>query len=97
MSKGLEAYRTELIQVAAVAVSMIEDYDRGNADMVGLGGVLEEVADERERQNNKWGAQHHDIPMWLAILMEEVGEASQAFLHVLEGIREHNLLGGTSK
>lgn len=81
----MKAYRQELIQVAAVTVAMIEDLDNGAADMEGLGDILVEVAEERTRQNLKWGPQHHDVPMWLAILMEEVGEASQAFLHVLEG------------
>ena len=83
----MRAYRTELIQVAAVAVAMIEDHDTGSASGGDLTNqICVEVWEERERQNIKWGSQHHDIPMWLAILMEEVGEASQAFLHVLEGI-----------
>jgi hypothetical protein len=81
----MKAYRTELIQVAAVAVAMIEDLDTGAASGGDLTNqICVEVWEERERQNEKWGPQHHDIPMWLAILMEEVGEASQAFLHVLE-------------
>jgi len=40
--------------------------------------VLSELRDERDRQNDKWGEQNHDPVTWLAILMEEVGEASQA-------------------
>lgn len=39
--------------------------------------VLEEVAGERFRQHGKWGEQHHGLPMWMAILMEEVGEAAK--------------------
>ena len=35
---------------------------------------------ERERQDEKWGEQNHDIYKWLAILGEEVGEANQAAL-----------------
>lgn len=75
------SYRVELIQVAAVAVAMLEDYtfDVG-ADGRFTEDVLAWVADERNRQNEKWGAQHHDPTMWLAILMEEVGEAAQAHL-----------------
>ena len=77
-------HREELIQIAAVAVAMVEDFDQGSADMTDLGGVLGEVADERAKQNVKWGAQHHARAMWMTILMEEVGEAAQAFLHELE-------------
>lgn len=40
--------------------------------------VLDEVKDERDRQEQKWGEQNHDLFRFLAILMEEVGEASQS-------------------
>lgn len=40
--------------------------------------VNEEVYDERIRQMVKWGKQKHDNGKWLAILVEEVGEAAQA-------------------
>lgn len=39
------------------------------------------VRDERRRQFEKWGEQNHSPEVWLTILMEEVGEASQAALH----------------
>lgn len=39
--------------------------------------VLEELA----RQETKWGVQNHDPITWMAILTEEVGEASQCSLH----------------
>lgn len=43
------------------------------------------VADERARQNAKWGEQtHHDF-VWLAILMEEVGELAQAITQTEHG------------
>ena len=35
---------------------------------------------ERRQQNKKWGEQNHDPHTWLTILMEEVGEFSQAIL-----------------
>ncbi len=44
------------------------------------GGVLAEVSEERERQDAKWGQQNHRLPMWIAILVEEVGEAAQVSL-----------------
>lgn len=47
-------------------------------DMVGKEQILNEVWQERIRQDNKWGVQNHPPFAWLAILMEEVGEASQA-------------------
>lgn len=42
--------------------------------------VLEEVKQERLRQNAKWGEQNHTPIEWLAILGEEVGEANKAAL-----------------
>lgn len=43
--------------------------------------VLDEVVSEREKQNQKWGPQDHPLPVWLTILMEEVGELSECVLH----------------
>lgn len=43
-------------------------------------GSVNSVLAERERQDAKWGEQNHDDYIWLAILMEEVGEASQETL-----------------
>jgi NTP pyrophosphatase (non-canonical NTP hydrolase) len=40
--------------------------------------VASDVMAERIRQNGKWGKQRHDAGKWLAILVEEVGEAAQA-------------------
>jgi hypothetical protein len=42
--------------------------------------VLDQVYEERARQDAKWGEQSHDPRMWLAILMEEVGEAAKETL-----------------
>jgi NTP pyrophosphatase (non-canonical NTP hydrolase) len=42
--------------------------------------ILQLIKDERIRQDTKWGPQHHDDGTWLLILIEEVGEASQAVL-----------------
>ena len=39
-----------------------------------------DVLNEIELQKNKWGEQNHYPEKWLAILMEEVGEASRATL-----------------
>ena len=38
---------------------------------------LVDVVVERTRQEAKWGEQNHDDLAWLAILMEEVGEAAE--------------------
>lgn len=80
--------REELIQVAAVAVAMIEDLDSGlglgddyvGTDLAATPDVLVEVLDERRSQEVKWGPRHHDIQTWLTILMEEVGESANAAL-----------------
>lgn len=42
--------------------------------------VLLEVADERTRQENKWGQQNHPAIEYCAILGEEVGEVNKAAL-----------------
>lgn len=39
--------------------------------------VLTDVVDERHRQDMKFGQQNHSPIEWMAILMEEVGEASK--------------------
>lgn len=45
-----------------------------------LNQVLDEIFDERKRQDQKWGIQKHGAYKWLAIIMEELGEASEAAL-----------------
>ncbi len=43
--------------------------------------ILQEIRDERARQDAKWGSQRHLPPYtWMTILMEEVGEVAQAAL-----------------
>jgi len=42
--------------------------------------ILQKVANERIRQDTKWGVQNHGPFVWLAILLEEVGEAAKAAL-----------------
>jgi len=40
--------------------------------------VLSQIVNERLKQDAMWGKQRHDHGTWLAILVEEVGEVSQA-------------------
>lgn len=85
--KDLERLRDELIQVAAVAAAICEDLEFGIADYDRLAGndpdlpqgkvVMGRILDERRRQDKIWGPQHHEPAVWLAILMEEVGEAAE--------------------
>ena len=42
--------------------------------------ILQAIQDECDRQDVKWGVQRHMPEKWLAILMEEVGEAAKATL-----------------
>lgn len=49
--------------------------------MTDLRQIIQQILDERERQDAKWGEQNHDDYRWLAILTEEVGELAQAALH----------------
>ena len=56
----------------------------------GTHGALVEVADERRRQDEKWGEPNHDPAVWLAILTEEVGELAEAILFAHSGGDERN-------
>lgn len=47
--------------------------------------VLKEVLAERERQDAKWGVQNHALPLWMTILMEEVGEAARVAISDAHG------------
>lgn len=79
---------TEAIQVAAVAAALVEDCTRPAAHREGgpsgrpsgrrwwdpIELVLSMIRDERLRQEEKWGNQHHTPLEWLMILAEEVEE-----------------------
>ncbi|TXH19720.1 MAG: hypothetical protein E6R03_00125 [Hyphomicrobiaceae bacterium] len=47
--------------------------------------AVELIQDERRRQDDKWGTQANAISVWLTVLMEEVGELSEAALHAQFG------------
>lgn len=76
------SYRSELIQVAAVAVAAIQDFDTGSTDDFTANGyyILNQVEAERIKQEYKWGPQHHSPEKWFTILGEEVGEVANAIL-----------------
>jgi len=42
--------------------------------------VLIDIQKERTRQDEKWGEQNHDDGRWSHILLEEIGEASKAYM-----------------
>ena len=42
--------------------------------------IINLIIDELKRQEDKWGIQDHHPEKWMNILMEEVGEASEAVL-----------------
>lgn len=46
----------------------------------GMHRVLDDVKDERFRQEDKWGQQDHDDFKWLAIASEELGEVAKEIL-----------------
>lgn len=47
--------------------------------------ALDDVIAEREKQDAQWGEQNHNPYIYLAILVEEVGELAQAILHTQFG------------
>lgn len=53
--------------------------------------ILEEIAVERQRQDDKWGAQDHKPFHFLTILGEEYGEACEAALRLHWGEDLHAL------
>lgn len=44
--------------------------------------ILDEILEERKRQDAKWGVQNHKPIEWSAILTEEVGEVSREALEL---------------
>lgn len=52
--------------------------------------VINEVREERQLQNAKWGEQNHNVCEWVSILAEEVGEVSKEAvdLHFKYGITD---------
>jgi hypothetical protein len=90
-----DTYRDELIQVAASAIAAVTCFDQGTTSLFQgdvdveadnetfdhwFLGIVDEVYQERHRQEMLWGPQKHDPFVWLAILGEEVGEADAAAL-----------------
>lgn len=44
--------------------------------------IYSAISAERDAQDAKWGNQTHSMPVWSAILTEEVGEVAEAALRV---------------
>lgn len=55
-----------------------EGYEQAVTDEVG--DLLGSIATEMKAQLHQWGEQDHSDPVWLTILMEEVGEVCKAEL-----------------
>lgn len=70
------ALREELVQVAALCVATIEDIDYGMAQGH-TKEILEDVHQERMRQEQLWGPRHYDPLQWLLLILEEVGESAE--------------------
>lgn len=47
--------------------------------------ALDDVLAERKRQDERWGQQDHEPHVWLAILVEEVGEVAETVADKLAG------------
>ncbi len=74
-------YKSELIQVAAVALAAIENEEYGCtcSDAV-RAEILLDIEAERDRQNARWGCCDHRRDIWMLILVEEVGECAKAII-----------------
>lgn len=53
--------------------------------------ALMEVERERNRQQEKWGTQRLDFPVWQTVLTEEVGEVAEAILRHREAVADPTL------
>jgi NTP pyrophosphatase (non-canonical NTP hydrolase) len=54
--------------------------------------VLDLIIEERERQDEKWGKDNpHSDFVWLAILVEEIGEVSNEMLSPVELMHSNGL------
>jgi NTP pyrophosphatase (non-canonical NTP hydrolase) len=42
--------------------------------------IFDDILAERRRQDEKWGPQRHEWPIWSTILTEETGEVAEASL-----------------
>ena len=51
--------------------------------------ILNEITDERIRQDAKWGPQYHNDSIWGMILMEEVGEVAQSVVDSMLDEKQH--------
>ena len=64
-------------------------------ELLAAGGALDNIVQERRRQDAKWGLQSHNPAVWLAIAMEEVGELAQAINETMfDNGPEARALGG---
>ena len=48
--------------------------------------IFDDILAERLRQDEMWGPQRHEWPIWSAILTEEVGEVAEACLRAHWGM-----------
>lgn len=75
-----QGYAEKIEQVYGLPSGSVSNYGKGEAFRKISGPireVLNDIFTERFRQFDRWGIQSHDYPTWIAILTEEVGEASK--------------------
>ena len=48
--------------------------------------AINDIRDERVRQDLKFGIQNHSDPYWLAILTEEIGKAAEDVVKIPAGL-----------
>lgn len=63
-----------------VGNKLVELKREGRVDFTGQ-PVLQNVLEERKRQDSIWGQQNHEDSWWFTIIVEEIGEVAQAILH----------------
>ena len=67
-------WRKYLAELKKISDAYLAGYHAANEWIA----VINEVVEERKKQDAKWGEQNHSPANWLMILTEEVGEVSKA-------------------
>ena len=69
-----------LRKTSRLSVAAVEGGEMKRDEMIQK-QAINDILDERKRQDSKWGVQNHDAGTWALILAEEFGELSEASLH----------------
>ena len=73
-----EKQRVEIERLRGAVRELQEENEALKAEQKVLQNLFEDITDEMERQDKKWGKQEHQMSIWMTILTEEHGEIAKA-------------------